>query len=56
MVGLLQAKTKSRIVAAKIKFMNKTLGSNWTDYKTSTEVIEKINVYKSHWRKHVNRI
>ena len=42
-------------MAAEIDFMRKSLGYNWTDYKTNTvvhnelqikSVIEKINVHK----------
>ena len=56
---------KSRIVAAEMKFIGKSLGYNWIDYKTDTEVldelnntsvIEKINVCKSNWTNHVSRM
>ena len=48
-----------------MKFMREKEGYNWTDYKTNTEIlnelkmtlhIQKMNVFKSHWTNHVNRI
>ena len=61
----IKTKIKSRIMKVEMKLLRKSLAYNWTDYKTKTEiliqlkvtsVLEKINVYKSNWTNHVNRI
>jgi uncharacterized C2H2 Zn-finger protein len=47
-----------------MKYMRKTAGYTWTDYKTNTEIAEELNTtpvwgkiqeYKRNWLKHVNR-
>ena len=61
----IKTKPKSRIVAGEMKFIRKSLGYNWTDYKTKTEilnelkitsVIEKIHVHKSNWTNHMYKM
>ena len=57
-----KTKIKSRIVAAEMKFIGKSLGFNWTDLKKINTLIlnelkiisatEKINVYESNWTNH----
>jgi hypothetical protein len=48
-----------------MKYMRRTAGYTWTDYKTNlnftneleiTPVLDKILEYKSNWIQHVNRI
>jgi hypothetical protein len=33
-----------RITAAEVKYMRKTAGYIWTDYKTNTEIAKELNV------------
>ena len=54
-----------RITAAEMKYMRRTAGYTWTDYKTNaqiakelkiTQILEKILEYKRNWIQHVNRL
>ena len=54
-----------RITAAEMKYMRRTAGYTWADYKTYshiakeleiTPVIDKILEYKRNWIQHVNRM
>ena len=54
-----------RITAAEMKYMRRTAGYTWTDYKTNshlakeleiTPVLDKLLEYKSNWIQHVNRM
>jgi len=52
-----------RITAAEIKYMRRTAGYTWTDYKTNAQIanelkitliLDKLLEYKRSWIKHVN--
>jgi len=54
-----------RITAAETKYMRRTAGYNWTDYKTNaqiakelkiTSILDKLLEYKRSWIQHVNRM
>jgi len=54
-----------RITAAEMKYMRRTAGSTWTNYKTSaqiakelkiTPILDKLLEYKRSWIQHVNRM
>jgi hypothetical protein len=60
-----KAKDARRITAAEMKYMRRTAGYIWTDYKTNTQiakelkitpVLEKLLEYKRNWIQHVNRM
>ena len=40
----IKAKTNSRIVAAKIKFVRKSFCYNWIRYKTNTEILNEFKI------------
>jgi hypothetical protein len=53
-----------RITAAEIKYMRRTVGYTWTEYKTNTQIakefkitpiLDKLLEYKRNWIQHVNR-
>jgi len=53
-----------RITAAEMKYMRRTAGYTWTDYKTNaqiakepkkTPILDKILKYKRRWIQHINR-
>jgi len=59
------ARDVRRITAAEMKYMRKTAGYNWTDYKTNTEIAKILNItpvldiiwdYRRNWIQHVNRM
>ena len=61
----IKARDASRITAAEMKYMRRTAGYNWTDYKTNaqtakelkiTPILDKLLEYKRNWTKHVNRM
>jgi hypothetical protein len=48
-----------------MKYMRRTAGYTWTDYKTNTQIakelkitpiLDKLQEYKRNWRQHVNRM
>jgi hypothetical protein len=54
-----------KITAAETKYMRRTAGYTWTDYKTNkqiakelkiTPIVEKLLEYKRNWIQHVNRV
>jgi len=60
-----KAKDARRITAAEMKYMRRTAGYTWTDYKTNsqiakelkiTPVLEKLLEYKRNWIQHVIRM
>jgi hypothetical protein len=60
-----KARDARRITAAKMKYMRRTSGYTWTDYKTNTQIakqlkitpiLEKLLKYKGNWIEHVNRM
>ena len=60
-----KAKDARRITAAEMKYMRRTAGYTWTDYKTNTQItkefkiipiLDKLMGYKRNWIQHVNRM
>jgi hypothetical protein len=54
-----------RITAAERKYMRRTTGYTWTDYKTNKQITKKLKItpildklleYKRNWIQHVNRM
>ena len=54
-----------RIIAAEMKYMRRTAGYTWTDYKTNaqianelkiTPILDKLPEYKRNWIQYVNRV
>jgi len=48
-----------------MKYVRKTVGYNWTDYKINTEIAKELNInpvldkiqeYKRNWLQHINRM
>jgi hypothetical protein len=61
----IKAKDTRRITAAEMKYMRRTAGYFWTDYKTNaqiakelkiTPILDKLLEYKRNWIQHVNRV
>jgi len=61
----IKARDARRITAAEMKYMRRTAGYTWTDYKTYTQitkelkitpVLDKLLKYKKNWMQHVNRV
>jgi len=61
----IKARDARRITAAEMKFMRRTAGYTWTDYKTNTQITKEIKItpildklleYKRNWIHHVNRM
>ena len=60
-----KASDARRITAAVMKYVRRTAGYSWTDYKTNaqiakdlkiTSILEKLLEYKRNWIQHVNRM
>jgi hypothetical protein len=60
-----KARDTRRITAAEIKYMRRTAGYIWADYKTNTQIakelklaqiLDKLLRYKKKWIQHVNRM
>jgi hypothetical protein len=54
-----------RITAEEMKYMRRTAGYSWTDYKTNTQTAKELKItpiwdklleYKGNWIQHVNRM
>ena len=61
----IKARDARRITAAEMKYMRRTGGYTWTDYKTNahiakelkiTSILDKLLEYKISWMQHVNRM
>ena len=61
----IKASDARRIKAAEMKYMRRTAGYTWTDYKTNaqigkelkiTPILDKLLEYKKSWIHHVNRM
>jgi hypothetical protein len=61
----IKAKDARRITAAEMKYMRRTAGYTWADYKTNiqitkelkiTPVLDKLLEYKRNWIQHVNKM
>ena len=64
-LGLLEQVTPEEITAAEIKYMRRTAGCTWTDYKTNgqiakelkiTPILDKLLEYKRSGIQNVNRM
>ena len=62
---IIKARDARRISAAEMKYMRRSAGYTWTDYKTNlhiakeleiTPVLDKLLEYKRNWIQHVNRM
>jgi len=60
-----KARDARRIPAAEMKYMRRTAGYIWTDYRTNaqiakelkiTQILDKLLEYKRNWLQHVNRM
>jgi len=59
-----KASDTRRITAAEMKYMRRTAGYTWTDYRTNeiakelkiTPILDKLMEYKRSWIQHVNRM
>ena len=63
--GTVKGRDARRITATEIKYMRRTAGYTWTDYKTNgqiakdlkiTPILDKLLEYKRSWIQHVNRM
>jgi hypothetical protein len=63
--GTVEARDARRITAAGMKYMRRTAGYTWTDYKTNTQIAKELKItpildklleYKRNWIQHVNRM
>jgi hypothetical protein len=61
----IKARDARRITAAQMKYVRRTAGYIWTDYKTNTQIanelkitpiLDKLLEYKRNWIQHVNRM
>ena len=61
----IKARNARRITAAEMKYMRRTAGYTWTDYKTNTQVTKELKItpildklleYKRNWIQPVNRM
>jgi hypothetical protein len=61
----IKARNAARISAAEMKYMTRTTGYTWADYKTNTEIAKELKItpildklleYKRNWIQHVNRM
>ena len=61
----IKATVARRITAAQMKYMRRTAGYTWTDYKTNTQITKELKItpildklleYKINWIQHVNRM
>jgi hypothetical protein len=64
-LGVFKASDTRRITAAEKKYMRRTAGYIWTDYKTNTQlakelkitpILDKLLEYNKNWIQHVNRM
>jgi len=61
----IKARNARRITVAEMKYMRRTAGYTWTDYKRNTQIskelkitpiLEKLLEYKRNWLQHLNRM
>ena len=60
-----KARDARRTAAAEMKYMRRTAGYTWTNYKTNTQIVKELKItpilkklleYKRNWIKHVNKM
>ena len=63
--GTIKTGAARRITAAEMKYMRRTAGYTWMDYKTNTEIAKELNItpvldkireYERYWLKYIKRI
>ena len=63
--GTIKARDARRITAAGMKYMRRTAGYTWTDYRTNTQIAKELKItlildklleYKRNWIQHVYRM
>jgi hypothetical protein len=63
--GTVKARDARRITAAEMKYMRRTEGYTWTDYRTNTQIAKELKItpildklleYNRNWTQHVNRM
>ena len=61
----IKARDARRLTAADMKYLRRTAGYTWTDYKTNTQITKEVKItpildklleYKRNWIQHVNRM
>ena len=61
----IKASDARRITAAEMKYMRRTAGYNWRDYKTNAQIAKELKItlildklleYERSWIQHVNRL
>jgi hypothetical protein len=61
----IKVKDARRITAAEMKYMRRTAGFTWTDYRTNTQIAKELKItpvldrlleYKRNWIQYVNRM
>jgi len=61
----IKARDARRITATEMKYMRRTAGYTWTDYKTNAQIAKDLKLtpnlyklleYKGSWIQHVNRM
>jgi len=61
----IKARDARRITAAEMKYMRRTAGYTWADYKTNAQIAKELEItplldklleYKRNWIEHVNRM
>ena len=61
----IKARDARRITAAEMKYVRRTAGYTWADYKTNVQIANKLKItpildklleYKRNWIQHVNRM
>jgi hypothetical protein len=64
-IWTIKARDARIITAAEMKYMRRTAGYTWTDYKTNTQITKELKItsildklldYKRNWIQHVNRM
>jgi hypothetical protein len=62
-LGFVKARDARRITAAEMKYVRRTAGYTWTDYKINTKIAKELKItpvldrlleYKRNWIQHVN--
>jgi len=61
----IKARNARRITAVEMKYMRRTAGYTWTDYKTNSHIVKELEItpvqdkileYKRNWIQHVDRM
>ena len=64
-IGPLKSRDAIRITETEIKYVRKTAGYTWTDYKRNTEIAKELNItpvldkieeHRRNWLLHINRM